>query len=128
MKRISIVLVLLLLFGTVGAFAHQPYDSEVGVAVMRANGAAFGALRAAQSNGDYLAAAGALSVMAHSSFVLLQYTAPQGSQEEWERIHSELIEAALRGIQACAEEDADGLAQAISAMGQFNRQGHGQFR
>ena len=128
MNRYSTVLVLLLLFVSIGAFAQQPYDSEVGVTVMRANGAALGALRAAQSDEDFLAAAGALSVLAHSSFVLLQYSPPQGSPDEWERIHSELIETALRGIQACAEQNAEGLSQAVALMGQYSRQGHGQFR
>ena len=53
---------------------------------------------------------------------------PQGSQAEWERVHTEMIQAALQGIIACSEEDADGLADAVAQIGSFNRAGHGQFR
>ena len=128
MKRFSVVLIVLLAVSAVGAFALEPYDSDVTVPIMRANGAALGQLRGAAAEADFLTSAGAFASLAQGSLMLLGYEAPQGSQEEWTRIHTELIEMALRGIIACSEEDAEVLSEIAGQIGGFSRQGHGQFR
>ena len=128
MKRLLLLLLVLVLLGSAGAFATENYDSAVAVRIMRANGAAFGQLRAAAGEGDFLSAAGALATLADGSLTLLGYEPPKGSDDEWERIHTGLIAAALQGIIACSQEDADGLQAAVSAMGAYNREGHGDFR
>ena len=129
MKRsILSIALLLLVASSVGLFAHEPYDSDVTKEVMQGNLAAFRTLRTADSDGNFLVAAGELAKIAMGSFRLLGYAAPQGSQEEWTRIHSEMVRTALRGIVACGEEDAEGLSEAVGIIGGFNREGHGQFR
>ena len=129
MKRFSLIIaILLFVTSSASLFAHEPYDSEATKEIMQANLGAFRQLRTAQSNGNFLAAAGELAILAEGSFRLLRYAAPQGSQEDWERIHSELVMAALRGIVACGQEDAEGLAEAVGIIGDFNREGHGEFR
>lgn len=128
MKRIATTVLILTVLATLNVFGQEPYDSTVVVPIMRANGQAFGQLRNAAGNDDFLAAAGALAKLAEGSFVLINYGAPQGSDEEWVRIHSELVEAALMGIMACAEEDGEALSEAIGIIGGLNREGHGDFR
>lgn len=110
------------------AVAYQAYDSAVAVQIMRANAGAFGQLRAAAAEGDFLSAAGALATLAEGSLRLREFEAPKGSQDEWVRIHTELMAAALQGIVACSEEDESGLADAVAAMGELNGAGHGQFK
>jgi hypothetical protein len=127
MKRVVTVLAALLIVSA-GLFALEPYDSDASKSIMRANGAAFGQLRAASSSGDFLAAAGALATLAEGSLLLLDYEAPQGSLAEWQRIHTELIAAALEGIRACSDEDADALAEVARRVGGFSQEGHGAFR
>lgn len=129
MKRFSVIIaVLLFAASTASLFAHDPYDSEVTKEVMQANLAAFRQLRSADSDGNFIGAAGELAKIAGGSFRLLGYAAPQGSQEEWTRIHTEMIMAALSGIVACSQEDAEGLSTAVGIIGGYSQEGHGQFR
>lgn len=127
MKRFVLLIVVLLACAAIVS-ALEPYDSGLSVSIMRANVRAFGQLRQAMSNEDMLAVTGALAVLADGSLQLLAYEAPKGDQDEWQRIHTGLASAALKGIIAASNEDMTGLSEAVAAIGGFNQEGHRQFQ
>jgi len=95
---------------------------------MQANMRAYSDLQRAVSAGDFLKAAGALATIADDSLTLLGYEAPRGSQEEWQRLHTAMIAAALTGIKACAAQDLAGVRAAASEIASVENSGHRLFR
>lgn len=122
---IALCVTVLALFAT-QAFAE--YDKDMVVEVMRSNGANFGELKEAAEGGDYFSAAEALMQIAKNIKSLEAVTPTEGSKEDWDRIHGNLIKAAFKGIGACGEEDSEKLKMYIGEIGAFIKEGHGIFR
>jgi hypothetical protein len=119
------IMVVIMLFAT-QVFAE--YDKELVVKLMRANGAAMGALKKAAGAGDFFAAAEQLMEIAKNEKALQEVEPPKGSEDEWDRIHGDIVTAAFKGIGACGEEDAEKLGQYIAEIGALIGEGHGMFR
>ena len=120
---LSMVVVILL---ATQVFAE--YDKEFVVEKMRANGAAMGALNKAAGEGEFFAAAEQLMEIAKNEKALQAVEPPKGSEEEWNRIHGDIVKAAFMGIGACGEEDAEKLQEQTAKIGALIKEGHGMFR
>ena len=125
------VLVLLCLFAltllATQAFAAE-YDKDKVVGVMKANGAAMGAIQKALEGEDFFAAAEALMTIATTMKSLEGMEPPKGDKAEWDKNHSTLIKAALKGIGACGEEDAEQVNMYVGEIGKLIKEGHGMFK
>jgi hypothetical protein len=119
------VLFIILIIASVG-FAG--YNREAVVATMQANAQNMGAIKAAMENQDYFATAEALMAVAVATKPMLEQDPPKGSKAEWDRIHSEIIEAAFRGIGACADENMDAVGAQVGKIGSLIGEGHNLFR
>ena len=116
---------------TISGFAIQAfaeYDQEKVVSVMRASGAAMGAIKKALKASDFFTVAENLMVIATGMNSLNEVTPPTGSQEHWVATHQSLIKAALKGIGACGEEDAEKVGMYVGEIGKLIKEGHGMFK
>jgi hypothetical protein len=128
-KRTAITLLVLALLATGStALLAQSYDSAKSVAVMRSNLQAMRGLRGQIESGDFLAAAAAFAVLAQGSRTLLEMDPPKGSEAEWDRINSDLVDAALEGIVAAGAKDAGAASAALGKIGALNKEGHSNFQ
>jgi hypothetical protein len=128
MRKFTLITGLMAVFLFASLLANAEYDREMVVSLMRSNGAAFGALNAAVESGDYFTAAEKLMELAKSSKKLQTVTPPRGSKKQWDRIHTDLIKAAFRGIGAAGEEDSKKLSEAVNEIGALVKEGHSTFR
>lgn len=111
----------------VQAFAAE-YDKEKVVSVMKANGMAMGAVKKALAAEDFFTVAENLMVIAKGMKSLEDVEPPKGEKEAWDNNHSTLINAALKGIGACGEEDAETVGMYVGEIGALIKEGHGMFK
>ncbi len=128
MKQKLLVGALLVILLVVSSQVFAQYDRDAVVSAMRNNAKLMGALNEAAGKKDYFAAAEALMGIAQSTEPLLSLNPPKGSKAVWDRIHTEVIKAAFRGIGACAEEDIAQLNVYIGEIGARIQEGHTTFR
>ena len=108
----------------VSAFAFGEYNRDVVVKVMRNNGGLMRTIGQAAGQKDYFAAASGLWEIAKAMQEISVYTPPRGSKADWDKTMKEFVNAALKGIGACGEEDAAKLNAAITTLRGLNSQGH----
>ena len=126
-KRFYIlVAVVALLLITPQVFAQ--YNRDVVVSVMRDNVKLLGEVNTALNAGDFYTTAVKLMDLAEGMKTVEQTPPPGGSRTEWNRIYSELIAAAFRGIGACGEEDARKVKAEIANIVALRNEGHGKFQ
>jgi cytochrome c556 len=125
-KIIMISAILLALF--VASVGVAGYNRDVVVAAMHSNAQNLGTVKKSLEGGDYFATAQALMAIAVTEHSLLQQDPPKGSKAEWDRIHGEVLKAALRGIGACAEEDMNAVNSHVGTIGSLIKEGHSTFR
>jgi hypothetical protein len=128
MKRISILLVIVLMVGLPLALSAEAYDKEVVVQNMRANVARIGAIKAAVAAEDFFAAAQAFFAYSEEAAVLQKMDPPKGSKEEWAGLWGAFQYKALTGVGACGERDAEKALKILDELVAFNKVGHPMFR
>ena len=128
MKRRLYVFVALIVFLLITPQLFAQYDREAVVSVMRNSYRLMGEINAAANAQDYYTTAVKLMELAEDFKILEQTPPPRGSRVEWNRIHSELIDAAFRGIGACGEKDSEALKAEISKIMAYNQEGHSKFK
>ncbi len=128
MKRVvtTLLAATLLIVASTAAFAE--YNRGTTVGVMRQNIQNMRGLRTAIGTENYLAAAKAFAGLAQGSRALLEIDPPKGNKAEWDRIHNALVDAALEGVVAAADEDKDAVRAAQGKIGALNKEGHATFR
>ncbi len=126
MKRSVIAIALVLLAST--AVLAAPYDKAATVAVMRANVARMQAIKAAAAAGDFNAAAQAFFDYAKAAQSAMLMDPPKGSKEDWNQTWQAFVDAAYRGVGACAEKDAAKVLKALDELVLVNKRGHSTFR
>jgi len=128
MKRsITMVLALLFLVVLVPTLSAQ-YNKDLVVQKMRSNGGLLGQLNASVGAGDFYTSALRLVDLAQNFKALQAIDPPKGSVVEWNRIYSDLIRAAFRGVGACGEENLDKLKAEVAAVMALMKEGHSKFR
>jgi hypothetical protein len=120
------VVAILLVASAVSAFAD--YDRAKSVAIMRANVQGMRGVRGGMESDDYLAIAAGFATMGSGSKQLLAMDPPKGSEGEWQRIHSALVDAAFEGIIAAGKKDKAGAQAALDKIGALNKEGHRIFQ
>jgi hypothetical protein len=125
--RFLAVSLIVLFFGSIPLFAQQ-YDKELVVKVMRANGAALGAVTKAAGEKDFAVAAEKLQVMADGMTGIKEFTPPKGEQPAYKQTIEDFIAAANKGIAAAKAQDQAGLQAVIAELRNFMRQGHSAFK
>jgi len=120
-KRLSVTLFVLLL---VSAFAFGEYNQDAVVKVMRNNGGLMRTVGQAAGQKDFFAAASGLWEIAKGMQEISVYTPPRGSKADWDKTMKDFVNAALKGIGACGEQDVAKLNAAISTLRGLNRSGH----
>ncbi len=128
MKKISVVLLCVVVLTLFATQVFAEYDKDKVVKVMRSNGASFGGLKKAAEQGDFFKAAEKLMQIAKNMKALEDVTPQEGSKDDWKRIHKAIIKVAFKGIGACGEEDGEKLKITIGEIGSFIKEGHGLFR
>jgi hypothetical protein len=128
MKRsIALAVALLFLVVLVPTLSAQ-YNRELVVQKMRSNGGLLGQLNAAVGAGDFYTSALRLTDLAQNFKALEAIDPPKGSAVEWDRIYSNLIRTAFRGVGACGEENLDKLKAEVAAIMALMKEGHTKFR
>jgi len=123
-----VLAVMLVLMSVLAPAAFAQYDREATVKVMRASGALLGQVNAAAGAKDFYAAADKLMELARGFKSLDEVAPPKGSDQEWDRIHADLILAAFRAIGACGAQDADKLKAEVGVLMGLMKEGHAKFR
>ena len=108
--------------------AHQGTDHEKIVEIMRKNQELMSELGNAVKAEEYFIAAEKLIELAKTMKSLETITPEKGSKEDWDNIHQDLINAAFKGIGACADEDSETLKAYIREISGLIKEGHGIFR
>jgi hypothetical protein len=118
--------VIVLLLITPQLFAQ--YNRDAVVSVMRNSYRLIGEINTTANAQDFYTTAVKLMELAEGFKTLEQTPPPRGSRAEWDRIHTELIQAAFRGIGACGERDGKALQAEISKIMAYNQEGHSKFK
>jgi len=119
---------LALLVGLAPAAFSQQYDRDATVKIMRANGAALGALNQAVKAGDFYTAALKLMDLAVGAKAMLAIQPPKGVKADWDRINNDIVLASFRGIGACGTQNLEALKAEVAAVLALNKEGHTKFR
>jgi hypothetical protein len=122
------ICILLFVLAAFQATAHQGTDHEKLVEAMHKNQELMGQLGNAVKAGEYFIAAETLMEIAKIMKSLETITPEKGSKEDWDNLHQDLIEAAFKGIGACADEDSETLKAYIREISGLIKEGHGIFR
>ena len=129
MKRIFVLFVVCFVAVTVfSTLAFAEYDKDKVVSVMRANGGAMGAIKKALEAKDFFTVAENLMVIATGMKSIEEITPMKGAKGEWDANHQTLVKAALKGIGACGEEDAEKVGMYVGEIGKLIKEGHGMFK
>ena len=125
--KLILAVSLVLLVGLTPALFAQ-YDKDTVVKTMRGNLAAMQALTPAVNSKDYYTAALKLMDLAQGAKAMQAVNPPKGDKAEWDRIWSDMIQAAFRGIGACGTRNLDALKTEVGAVGALSKEGHTKFR
>jgi len=96
--------------------AFAAYDSATVKKAMRTHAALLGETSNAVEANDFFLAAEKLMENATLFKSLMVMSPKKGSEAEWNRILNGMLKAAFKGIGACGEENAEGVAAAISEL------------
>ena len=106
----------------------ESYEYEVVTDAMRTLNKLLGQVKKATKEEAYFTAAETLMEIAKTFKSLDTITPRKGSKEEWDTVHGDLINAALKGIGACGKKDLQALQAALDDIIVFMKQGHMLFR
>jgi len=128
MKKTVSALIIAVLISVVPIFSFAEYNREKVVQVMRDNVRLMGEASKAAKSENYVKAAEALMELVQGMIEIKDYTAPRGSQTDWNATNDLFIRTAFQGIGACGNEDKDALNSALKELQRLGSQGHRNHR
>ena len=120
--KVTAVVLVLLAFVSISAFAEYNRDHVVGV--MRGNLALIGEIGAAADAKDWVLAAQKLFAISDGMVGIKVYDPPRGSKADWVATIDEFVFTAYMGIGACGANDVDALKASIAKLRALNKEGH----
>jgi len=128
MKKRSFLVVSIVVLVLFAVQAFAAYDSATVKKAMRTHAALLGETSKAVEANDFFLAAEKLMENATLFKSLMVMSPKKGSEAEWNRILNGMLKAAFKGIGACGEENAEGVAAAISELKAVKKEGHKMFK